>query len=171
MSRWVTRLSELQPWLFAEIDPVLAREKGVATGNWVTIRTARSEIEVRALVTERVQPLRTDGRAVHVVGLPYHWGPKGVVTGDIVNDLVGIALDPNVRIHEGKAFTCDLRKGRKRSDQRPREVSVSQASTEQSGDRSDGERRRRDAAGEQASVGEVHHGQGLLHRHDAVHRL
>jgi formate dehydrogenase major subunit len=133
MSRWVTWLSELQPRLFAEINPVLAQQKGVATGDWVTIRTARSEIEARALVTERVQPLRIDGRAVHVVGLPYHWGPKGVVTGDIVNDLVGIALDPNVRIHEGKAFTCDLRKGRRRSDQRPREESISQAATEQGG--------------------------------------
>jgi formate dehydrogenase major subunit len=47
----------------------------------------------------------------HVIGLPYHWGPAGIVTGDIVNDLIGIALEPNVKIHEAKALTCDLRKG------------------------------------------------------------
>ena len=32
MSRWNTWLSELQPELFAEIDPELAREKGIANG-------------------------------------------------------------------------------------------------------------------------------------------
>jgi formate dehydrogenase major subunit len=113
MSRWLPWLAELQPGLFAEIDPVLAREKGVVTGDWVTIRTQRTEIEARALVTGRMRPLQIDGQTVHVVGLPYHWGPKGLVKGDVVNDLVGIALDPNVRIHEAKAFTCDLRPGRR----------------------------------------------------------
>jgi formate dehydrogenase major subunit len=50
---------------------------------------------------------------VHVIGLPYHWGPAGVVTGDIANDLIGVALEPTVKIHEAKAFTCNLEKGRK----------------------------------------------------------
>jgi formate dehydrogenase major subunit len=113
MSRWNTWLSELQPELFAEIDPALAREKQLETGDWVTISTARGQVEARAMVTERVQPLRINGRTIHVVGLPYHWGPAGVVVGDIANDLIGVAIDPNVRIHEAKAFTCNLRKGRK----------------------------------------------------------
>jgi formate dehydrogenase major subunit len=113
MSRWSSWLSELQPELFAEIDPALADAQGIQTGDWVTVTTARTSIEARALVTDRVQPLTLAGRTVHVVNLPYHWGPKGLVTGDAVNDLVGIALDPNVRIHEAKAFTCSLRKGRK----------------------------------------------------------
>ncbi|HEY7984913.1 MAG TPA: formate dehydrogenase-N subunit alpha [Ktedonobacterales bacterium] len=113
MSRWLPWLAELQPGLFAEIDPVLAREKGLATGDWATIRTKRAEIETRVLVTGRMRPLQIEGRAVHVVGLPYHWGPKGLVTGDVVNDLIGIVLEPNVRIHEAKAFTCDLRPGRR----------------------------------------------------------
>ena len=118
MSRWNSWLSELQPALFCEIDARLAQEKGVANGDWVTITTSRSSIEARALVTDRVQPLRIGKRQVHVIGLPYHFGPSGLVTGDVANDLIGVALDPNVRIHEAKAFTCDLRKGRK-SDQRP----------------------------------------------------
>jgi formate dehydrogenase major subunit len=113
MSRWNSWLSELQPALFCELDGQLAQEKGVANGDWVTISTSRSSIEARALVTDRVQPLKIGKRRVHVIGLPYHFGSSGLVTGDVVNDLIGVALDPNVRIHEAKAFTCDLRKGRR----------------------------------------------------------
>jgi formate dehydrogenase major subunit len=116
MSRWNSWLAELQPALFCEIDQRLAEEKGVSNGDWVTITTSRSSIEARALVTDRVQPLRIGKRKVHVIGLPYHFGPSGLVTGDVANDLIGVALDPNVKIHEAKAFTCDLRKGRKSLD-------------------------------------------------------
>ncbi len=45
-------------------------------------------------------------------GLPYHWGANGLVTGDSVNDLVGVALDPNVHIQD-KVGTCDIRPGRR----------------------------------------------------------
>jgi formate dehydrogenase major subunit len=82
-------------------------------GDWVTVTTSRAEIEARAMVTERMQPLRIAGRTFHVIGMPYHWGPDGVVTGDVVNDLVGIALDPTSKIHEAKVFTGAKRKGRR----------------------------------------------------------
>lgn len=113
MSRWNSWLSELQPELFAEISHRLAAEKGIETGDWVTVNTARGEVEARAMVTDRMKPLRINGQTIEVVGMPYHWGPAGIVGGDVVNDLVGVAIDPNVRIHEAKAFTCNLRKGRK----------------------------------------------------------
>jgi formate dehydrogenase major subunit len=54
-----------------------------------------------------------DGRTVHQVGLPYHWGGRGLVTGDSANDLAHMALDPNVHIQEVKAFTCGIRPGRR----------------------------------------------------------
>jgi formate dehydrogenase major subunit len=133
MSRWLTWLSELQPVFFVEISPELAAEKGVENGDWVTVSTARTAVEARALVTDRVQPLKVEGRHVQVVGMPYHWGPHGVVTGDVANDLVGIMLDPNVRIHEGKALTCNLRKGRKRADLPPREAGIPHASVREGG--------------------------------------
>jgi formate dehydrogenase major subunit len=50
---------------------------------------------------------------VHQVGLPYHWGQRGLVTGDAANDLAHMALDPNVHIQEVKGFTCDIRPGRR----------------------------------------------------------
>ena len=49
----------------------------------------------------------------HQVGLPYHWGSRGLTTGGSANDLSHIALDPNVHIQEVKAFTCDIRPGRR----------------------------------------------------------
>jgi len=113
MSRWSTWLSELQPELFAEINPELAAELDIRMGDWVTVTTARAEIEARAMVTERMRPMRIEGKTLHVIGIPYHWGPAGVVTGDVVNDLIGIALDPTSQIHEAKVFTCNMRKGRR----------------------------------------------------------
>jgi formate dehydrogenase major subunit len=65
------------------------------------------------LVTARVQPLEIDGRRLHQVGLPYHWGTRGQSTGDSANDLLGLALDSNVHISEFKAATCDIRPGRR----------------------------------------------------------
>jgi formate dehydrogenase major subunit len=65
------------------------------------------------MVTDRAKPLVVQGREVHQVGLPYHWGNRGIVTGDVVNDLFSLALDPNVHIQEVKAATCDIQPGRR----------------------------------------------------------
>ncbi len=113
MSRGLPYLSELQPELFCEVSPELARERGLEHGGWATIVTARTAIETRVMVTDRVKPLRVDGRTLHHVGLPYHWGPTGISTGDVVNDLFPLVLDPNVHIQESKAATCDVRPGRR----------------------------------------------------------
>jgi formate dehydrogenase major subunit len=58
-------------------------------------------------------PLTVQGRVVHQIGLPYHWGPNGVVRGDAANELLPVALDPNVHIQESKAATCDIQPGRR----------------------------------------------------------
>jgi formate dehydrogenase major subunit len=113
MSRWLPHLAELQPEMFCEVSPALARERGLEHGGWMTVVTMRAAIEARVMVTERMTPLVVDGRQVHQVGLPYHWGSRGQVTGDSANDLVGLALDPNVHIGEYKALTCDVRPGRR----------------------------------------------------------
>ncbi len=110
MSRTLTHLAELQPELFAEISPELAAEVGVANGDSIIVSTARGEIEARALVTPRMPSLDVQGRRVHQVGLPYHWGGRGLVTGDVVNDLVAISEEPNVKIMEAKAMSCAVRR-------------------------------------------------------------
>ena len=115
MSRWLRWLAELQPEMFCEVSPELAAEKNLVNGGWATISTARSEIEARVLVTRRLRPVRMRGRMVHQIGLPYHWGSKGLVRGDSANDLIAFTADPNVSIQESKAFTANIVPGRKRS--------------------------------------------------------
>jgi formate dehydrogenase major subunit len=58
-------------------------------------------------------PLRLDGQIVHQVWMPYHWGHTGLVSGDVVNDLFGVVIDPNVFIQETKVATCDIQPGRR----------------------------------------------------------
>ena len=65
------------------------------------------------LVTRRIPPLTVRGRTTHQVGLPYHWGTRGLTEGDSANDLLHDALDPNVHIQEAKAITCGIRPGRR----------------------------------------------------------
>jgi formate dehydrogenase major subunit len=116
MSRHLSHLSELQPELFAEVSPELAAEVGLQHAGWATIMTSRAVIEARVLVTTRMTPLQIDGHTVHQVGLPYHWGYQGQVTGDVVNDLLAISEEPNVRIMESKALTCNVAPGRRQPD-------------------------------------------------------
>jgi formate dehydrogenase major subunit len=65
------------------------------------------------MVTDRMTPLRVDGRTVHQVGMPYHWGPNGYARGDAMNELSSMALDPSSHIQEVKALTVDLQPGRR----------------------------------------------------------
>ena len=82
------------------------------TGDWVTVVTPRAGIEARVLVTRRIWPLRVDGRTVHQVAMPFHWGRRGLVKGDVVNDLIPLLAEANVSIHESKALVCNLVPGR-----------------------------------------------------------
>jgi formate dehydrogenase major subunit len=113
MSRTVPYLSELQPAMFCEVSPALAEEAGLEHGGWATIYSARAAIEARVLVTDRIPPVTIQGRVTHQVGLPYHWGSRGLTTGGSANDLFHLTLDPNVHIQEVKAATCGIRPGRR----------------------------------------------------------
>ena len=116
MSRNLPWLAELQPEMFVEIDPILAAERGIEDGGWMTVVTPRAEIEARANVTHRIRPLDLGGRVVHQVCMPWHWGShrssEQGVAGDTANDLIAMTGDPNVSIQESKAFRCDVRAGR-----------------------------------------------------------
>jgi formate dehydrogenase major subunit len=108
MTRWLPWLAELQPELFIEMSPELAAELGIGNTEWARISTPRGSIRAKALVTRRMQPLTIDGNIVHCVGMPFHWGYMGVVTGEATNDLTSLVGDPNVSIHEGKCFMCNV---------------------------------------------------------------
>jgi formate dehydrogenase major subunit len=108
MSRWLPWLAELQPELFVEISPELAEEKGIRNLDWVSVSSPRSHVRAKALVTRRLRPLQIDGKTIHQVGMPWHWGYEGLVKGEVVNELSALVGDPNVTIHEGKAFVCNI---------------------------------------------------------------
>jgi formate dehydrogenase major subunit len=112
MSRWLSWLSELQPEMFCEVSPALARDVGLENGNWATISTARGDIECRVLVTDRIPPLKIRGRTIHQIGLPYHWGSRGRSIGPAANELISFVADPNVSIQESKALTGNIKPGR-----------------------------------------------------------
>jgi formate dehydrogenase major subunit len=113
MSRWLPYLSELQPEFFCEVSPELAAERNLEHMGWATIISARSAIEARVMVTHRMSSLTIQGRRLHQIGLPYHWGRNGITTGDSANDLMHLSLDPNVHIQEVKALAVDIQPGRR----------------------------------------------------------
>ncbi len=112
MSRFNSWLNELQPEMFVEMSPELAAERGIQHGSWVTVSTARASISARAMVTRRIRPMVVEGRTIHQIGLPFHWGYAGETVGSNANDLTSLVADPNVSMHEGKVFSCQVRPGR-----------------------------------------------------------
>lgn len=113
MSRTLSHLAELQPEMFCEISVELAENLSITPGEWVTIVTARGAVEAHALVTPRIKMLTIEGKPVHQVGIPFHWGYNGLVKGDIANDLIAISEEPNVRIMETKGLLCNVYRGRR----------------------------------------------------------
>jgi len=112
MSRFLSHLAELQPELFAEMSPELATELKIDNGDYVSIVSLRGAIEARALVSRRMRPVHLNGKTVHQIAMPFHFGSAGPVQGSATNDLVPISGEPNVTIMEAKALACNIVPGR-----------------------------------------------------------
>ncbi len=112
MSRFDSWLNELQPGMFFEISPELAAEKNIKHGDWMVVWNMRAALEAKAMVTGRMHPLEVNGKRLHQIGMPIHWGWAGETTGAAVNDLTSISADSNVSMHEAKSFTVNVRPGR-----------------------------------------------------------
>jgi formate dehydrogenase major subunit len=110
MTRNQPWLAEMQPNMFVEMSPELAGERGIQNGEKVMVESARGSIEAVAMVTRRMRPFQLNGKVVHQVGLPWHWGYKGLVTGGSANELTPPVGDANTMIPETKAFLCDVKK-------------------------------------------------------------
>ncbi len=67
-----------QPEQFVEIGEALAKELGIDAGDKVKVSSNRGYIKAVAVVTKRIRPLQVDGKTVHHVGIPIHWGFEGV---------------------------------------------------------------------------------------------
>lgn len=110
MTRNLPWLNELVPDMFCEISPSLAAAKGIKNGDKVRILNARGSISAYALVTERVQPLKVNGKNVEMVGMIWHFGQGCASTGDSCNQLTPNIGDANTMIPEFKAFLVDIKK-------------------------------------------------------------
>lgn len=112
MTRNTPWLLELQPRLFCEISPELAKERSIGNGDLVEVSSARGKVEAVAVVTRRMQPFKLGDKVVHQIGLPYCFGWSTPGVGDSANLLTPTAGDANTMIPETKAFMAAIqRKG------------------------------------------------------------
>ena len=185
MSRWLSWLSELQPEMFCEVSPELAGENGLKNGGWATIRTARAEIEARVLVTRPPPAAAMHGRTCppdrdcRITGRARAGARRCRQRADLVRGR-SQRLD-----QESKAFTGDIEPGRQaRAHPAPRDQLVCRArldcrAHERSGSAAAATGRsspngahliQRKQGAKQGDLS-LMPGQGLLHRHHALHRL
>ena len=98
-----------QPEFFVELSEQLAKEKGIKSGGWVRVWSNRGSVKAKAVVTKRITPLTCDGKTVHIVGIPLHWGFTGVARkGFGPNSLTPYVGDANIETPEYKAFLVDI---------------------------------------------------------------
>ena len=109
MTRNQPWLVELMPEMFVELSEELAAKLGIKNGEKMIVESARGSVEGVALVTKRFKPFSINGRTVHQVGLPWHWGYMGLSTGDSANLLTPHVGDANTMIPEFKAFLVNVR--------------------------------------------------------------
>lgn len=100
-----------QPEQFVEIGASLADEIGLANGGRVRVSSGRGHIEAVAMVTKRLKPLKIEGKIVHQVGIPIHWGFIGAAKpGYIANTLTNAIGDGNSQTPESKCILVRVEK-------------------------------------------------------------
>ena len=107
-TRNISWLNELVPEPVLEIPESLGQTLKVKTGDWVKVSSARGELRVKAMVTQRMKTLKVNGREVTIVWMPYNWGSKGLSTGPSVNHLTIDAVDPGAGTQETKACLVNV---------------------------------------------------------------
>ncbi len=101
--------ASLQPEFFVEISEELAALRKIDNGSWVRVWSKRGSVKAKALVTKRIRPLVCDGREVHVVGIPLHWGFVGAARkGFGPNSLSPFVGEANIETPEYKAFLVNI---------------------------------------------------------------
>ena len=105
---------ELVPEPFVEIPVELADEMGLRGGEKVKVTSARSHYLAKAMVTRRIKPMTIDGKKVYQIGIPIHWGYRGIAEDEghtaktPTNLLTPTVVDPNAFTPEFKGFLVKL---------------------------------------------------------------
>jgi formate dehydrogenase major subunit len=107
---------QLQPEPFVEIPAELANEMGISGGEKVKVTSARSFYIAKAMVTRRIKPMLIDGKKTYQIGIPIHWGYRGIAEDEgrtaktLANQLSPAVIDPNAFTPEFKGFLVKLEK-------------------------------------------------------------
>ncbi len=102
-----------QPEQFVEIGEALAKEKGINNGDMVKVSSKRGYIKAVAVVTKRIRALVSDGKPIHTIGVPIHWGfaaTTGAKKGFFANNLTVRAGDANTQTPESKCMLVNIEK-------------------------------------------------------------
>lgn len=110
-TRNTPQLNELMPSNFAEISRSLAKKIGVKSGDPIVISSARGKATIEAMVTDRIRPLKVDGREIEIIGVPWGWGFKGLSQGESINMVTNSAYEPNTGTPEYKVASVNVTKG------------------------------------------------------------
>ncbi|MBV8804688.1 MAG: hypothetical protein JO042_06565, partial [Sinobacteraceae bacterium] len=101
----------IQPEQFVEIGDALGKELGIASGDRVKVSSNRGYINAVAVVTKRLKALQVEGKTLHHVGIPIHWGFKGLAKpGFLANTLTPFVGDANSQTPEFKSFLVRVEK-------------------------------------------------------------
>jgi formate dehydrogenase major subunit len=107
---------QLVPEPFVEIPAELADELGLRGGERVKVSSARSSYVAKAMVTRRIRSMTIDGKKTYQIGIPIHWGYRGIAEDEgrtalnSVNQLSPVAIDPNAYTPEFKGFLVKIEK-------------------------------------------------------------
>ncbi len=107
---------ELVPEPFVEIPAELANEMGITGGEKVKVSSIRADYIAKAMVTKRIKPMQVDGKKLYQIGVPIHWGFKGISESEgrtslmPANRLTPTVIDPNAYTPEFKGFLVKLEK-------------------------------------------------------------
>ena len=107
---------ELVPEPFVEIPAELADELHLSGGERVKVTSARGSYVAKALVTRRIKPMQIDGKRTYQIGIPIHWGYRGIAEDAgrtslmSANLLSPTVMDPNAYTPEFKGFLVKIEK-------------------------------------------------------------
>ena len=110
ITRNIPWLNELMPEPFVEISKNVAKKHGIKDGELVELYSARGSIKVRALVTDRLQTYKINGKDQETVGMPWSWGFASLSPGPSANTVTMAALDPGAGTPEYKCCLVNIRR-------------------------------------------------------------
>jgi len=107
---------QLVPEPFIEVPAELADELGIRGGEVLKVSSARATYQAKAMVTKRIKGLMIDGKKTYQIGIPIHWGYRGIAEDEgktaktLANLLSPTIIDPNAWTPEFKGFLVKIEK-------------------------------------------------------------